>query len=80
MTGNQLREKRESFGISQVALARPMRVNHSYISMLESGDRPITPELERRFSEVFDSINAEHRELARVGREVLRVVQRQMRP
>jgi transcriptional regulator with XRE-family HTH domain len=43
-----LRELRKARGWSQVEAARHLRVSQPYLSLLEAGDRPLTPHLRRR--------------------------------
>lgn len=48
VTPGTLRERRKARGWSQVRTARYLRVSQPYLSLLESGARPLTPELRRR--------------------------------
>jgi len=48
LTSTSLRDLRKANGWSQVQAARHLRVSQPYLSLLESGDRQLTPQLRRR--------------------------------
>jgi ribosome-binding protein aMBF1 (putative translation factor) len=48
-----LRELRSRSGMSQIALARKVRLTQSEVSQFENGKRRVTPAIAQRFSKVF---------------------------
>lgn len=53
MTGHQLKKYRKKSGLTQVAAACALGVSQTYLSLLENGDRPLNPELEKKAVKVF---------------------------
>ncbi|MGE3467962.1 MAG: helix-turn-helix domain-containing protein [Pyrinomonadaceae bacterium] len=53
MTGHQLKNHRKKSGLTQVAASRALGVSQTYLSLLENGDRPLNPLLEKRAVKVF---------------------------
>lgn len=53
MTGHQLRKYRKKSGLTQVGAARALGVSQTYLSLLENGDRPLNPRLERKAVNAF---------------------------
>ena len=47
-SASSLRDLRKASGWSQLEAARHLHVSQPYLSLLESGDRPLTPQLRRR--------------------------------
>ncbi|MBP9665128.1 MAG: helix-turn-helix transcriptional regulator, partial [Pyrinomonadaceae bacterium] len=54
MTGHQLTQHRKRSGLTQKQAARALRVSQPYLSLLENGDRPLTPALKRRAVRTFN--------------------------
>ncbi|MBK9216749.1 MAG: helix-turn-helix transcriptional regulator [Chloracidobacterium sp.] len=54
MTGQQLHQHRKRSGLTQKQAARYLRVSQPYLSLLENGDRPLTPVLKRRAVKTFN--------------------------
>lgn len=54
MTGQQLHQHRKRSGLTQKQAARALRVSQPYLSLLENGDRPLTPVLKRRAVKAFN--------------------------
>lgn len=54
-----VRERREALGVTQQQLADLLGCAKSYISMLESGDRELRPELHRRIADAFEHVERE---------------------
>lgn len=54
MTGHQLAQYRKRGGLTQKQAARALRVSQPYLSLLENGDRPLTPALKRRAVKTFN--------------------------
>src|SRR5690625_4130606 len=53
MTPNRLTECRREIGLHQNELAHIAGITPAYLSMMESGKRPITPELARRLEQAI---------------------------
>jgi transcriptional regulator with XRE-family HTH domain len=54
MNGNWLREERERKGWTQARAAAHLRVSQTYLSLLESGRRPVSKHLARKLQRQFD--------------------------
>ncbi len=54
MTGHQLAQYRKEKKRTQVQTARALRVSQTYLSLLESGKRPLTEPLQRKAAAFFD--------------------------
>ncbi len=54
MTGHQLHQSRKRSGLTQKDAARSLRVSQPYLSLLENGDRPLTPALKKRAVKTFN--------------------------
>lgn len=54
MTGDRLRAARLGVGLTQVEAAKRLRVSQSYLSMLESGSRPVSRRLLTRVLRVYE--------------------------
>ena len=50
----QLHQSRKRSGLTQKDAARSLRVSQPYLSLLENGDRPLTPTLKRRAVKTFN--------------------------
>lgn len=53
MTPNRLTERRREIGLHQNELAHIAGITPAYLSMMESGKRPITPEMARRLEQAI---------------------------
>lgn len=53
MTAKELKKYREAAGLTQQGASKLLGVSQTYLSLLENGDRPVTPELEKRAANVF---------------------------
>src|ERR1700745_172214 len=53
MKGNWLREERERKGWTQAQAGTPLGVSQTYLSLLESGRRPVSKRLARRLQRQF---------------------------
>jgi len=56
MTGLELRQKREDWGLTQVRFAALLFVGHTTISMWETGMRKISPRYQRAINHLFDEL------------------------
>ncbi len=54
MTGSQLARYRKEKGRTQMQTARALGVSQAYLSLLESGKRPLTEDLEKKAVKFFD--------------------------
>lgn len=54
MTGNQLKTYRKENGLTQQEAARKLGVSQTYLSLLESGKRPLPERLARKAARLFD--------------------------
>jgi len=52
--GRRVRRLRERLGLSQVEMARRLRLSASYLNLIEHDQRPLTSKLARRLGEVFE--------------------------
>ncbi|CAN5349048.1 hypothetical protein BH10ACI3_BH10ACI3_14610 [soil metagenome] len=54
MTSRELKEYRKNCGLTQEQASRRLSVSQTYLSLLESGERPLTTELKRKVVRVFN--------------------------
>ena len=54
MTNEQFKAGRVQAGLTQIQASQRLKLSQPYLSQLESGQRPITPELARLATRVFD--------------------------
>jgi transcriptional regulator with XRE-family HTH domain len=54
MKAHELRVARMNRGLVQAQVAKRLGVSQAYVNMLEKGKRPLTPELTRRATKLFD--------------------------
>ena len=54
MTGNQLKTYRGKKGLTQLEAAKKLGVSQTYLSLVESGKRPLTERLKRKAAKLFD--------------------------
>ena len=54
MTGHRLTQYRKQGGLTQDKAARLLGVSQTYLSLLESGERPLTEQLKRKVVRVFN--------------------------
>src|SRR5882724_6868869 len=52
--GRRVRRLRERLGLSQVEMARRLRLSASYLNLIEHDQRPLTSKLAGRLGEVFE--------------------------
>ena len=60
ITAAVLKQWRNERGFQQGEMARRLRVDQSYFSLMERGKRPITAELTKKLQALMDSPNGEH--------------------
>lgn len=58
----KLRERREAMGVSVSDMARQLGWSKAYVSMLERGERELSPELYAEMTEVLNAMERERRE------------------
>jgi transcriptional regulator with XRE-family HTH domain len=61
MTGRDLKSLRVAAGVLLAEMGKEVGVTESYLSKIESGARPITPDLDRRFREYLLAALRRHR-------------------
>ena len=54
MSGTTLRQARKARLMTQNVLARELGVTQAYVSLLETGDRPVPPTLQKKLASVLD--------------------------